>query len=123
MKKLEQLDKYVLLPNVGFYGGFIYDGEDIFLTDDHDIDEDYDFVVKQEIKNNILITDLTKEYKYGEHTIKETSHLEINVNVGDLLVYVEGIGFTLPEKRLCKIAEAKAQYDILEGNNNNDDTK
>ena len=38
MKQLEKLEKYVITPNVRFYGGFKYDGEDIFLCDDK-IDE------------------------------------------------------------------------------------
>ena len=79
MNKIEKLDKYVITPNVGFYGGFIYDGEDIFLCDDHDVDEDYDFKVKQEIKNNILFTDLTREYKVEEKKVKEKSHLEVEI--------------------------------------------
>ena len=113
MKKIEKLDKYVILPNVGFYGGFVYDGEDIFLCEDHDTDEDYDFVVKQEIKNNILITDLTREYKVKEKKIKEESHLEVEVEKGQLLVYVEGTGYTIPEYRMCKIDEAIKQYSLL----------
>ena len=47
MKKLEALTKYVIIPNVRFYGGFIYDGEDIFLCDDTDEDEDYYIHIKQ----------------------------------------------------------------------------
>ena len=50
MKKLEKLEKYVVTPNVGFYGGFIYDGEDVFLCDDHDTDEGYNLIVTQKIE-------------------------------------------------------------------------
>lgn len=116
MKKIEKLDKYVLLPNVGFYGGFIYDGEDIFLCEDHDVDEDYDFIVKQEIKNNILYTDLIRQYKAQGKEIKEVSHLEVTVKKGDLIVYIEGTGYTIPETRLVTIQEAKDQYDLLKNN-------
>lgn len=113
MKKIEKLDKYVMLPNVGFYGGFIYDGEDIFLCEDHDQDEDYDFIVKQEIKDNILYTDLTREYTVQGKKTKEVSHLELEVKEGDLIVYIEGLGYTIPEKRLCTIQEAQDQYELL----------
>lgn len=115
MKKIEKLDKYVILPNVSFYGGFIYDGEDIFLCEDHDIDEDYDFKVKQEIKNGILITDLSREYIAKGKKVKEASHLEIEIEKGQLLVYVEGTGYTIPEYRMCNIDEAIKQYSILKG--------
>ena len=78
MKKLETLDKYVVLPNVGFYGGFVYDGEDIFLCDDHDEDEGYDFRVTQKIVDGKLITDLKRSYerKNGK-VVAEESHLEV----------------------------------------------
>lgn len=114
MKKIEKLDKYVIVPNVGFYGGFIYDGEDIFLCEDHDIDEGYDFKVRQEIKNNILITDIEREYTTTkDKMVKETSHLEVEIEKDQLLVYVEGTGYTLPEYRMCKVDEAIEQYKIL----------
>ena len=114
MKKIEKLDKYVIVPNVGFYGGFIYDGEDIFLCEDHDEDEGYDFKVKQEIKDNVLITDIEREYTMAkDKMVKETSHLEIEIEKNQLLVYVEGTGYTLPEYRMCKVDEAIEQYKIL----------
>lgn len=113
MKKIDKLDKYVIVPNVRFYGGFIYDGEDIFLCDDHDIDEDYDFKVKQEIKNNVLITDLTREYKVKERKVKEISHLEVDIEKGQLLVYVEGTGYTISEYKMCTVDEAINQYSLL----------
>ena len=115
MKKIEKLDKYVILPNISFYGGFIFDGKDIFLCEDHDIDEDYDFKVKQEIKNGILITDLIREYVVKGKKIKESSHLEVEIEKGQLLVYVEGTGYTMPEYRMCNIDEAIKQYSILKG--------
>ena len=122
MEKIESLDKYVIVPNVRFYGGFIYDGEDIFLCEDHDTDEGYDFKVRQEIKNNYLVTDIEREYTTAkDKTIKETSHLEVEIEKGQLLVYVEGTGYTLPEFRMCKIDEAINQFNILRGENN--DTK
>lgn len=124
MKKIESLDKYVVLPNVRFYGGFIYDGEDIFLCEDHDTDEGYDFKVKQEIKNNYLVTDIEREYTTAkDKTIKETSHLEVEIEKGQLLVYVEGTGYTLPEFKMCKVDEAIDQFNILKGSEANDTTR
>ena len=31
MRELKRLDKYVITPNIAFYGGYIHDGEDIKL--------------------------------------------------------------------------------------------
>ena len=114
MKRLEKLEKIVVVPNVGFYGGFYYDGEDIFLCDDHDTDAGYDFKVTQQIVDHVLITDITKTYvlKNGKQ-VSEQSHLEVELEDGQLLVYVEGVGFTLPEYRMCKVDEAIEQYQLL----------
>ncbi len=114
MRNLEKLDKYVVLPNVGFYGGHVHDGEDIALCDDHDVDEGYDFKVKQRIENNVLITDIEKCFqRRGGLEIRETSHMEVQIEQGQLLVYVEGLGFTIPEYRMCLVDEAIKQYELL----------
>lgn len=116
MKKLASLDKYVIAPNVGFYGGFVFDGEDIELCDDHDVDEGYDFKVKQSIQNNVLITDVERTViRISGKTVKEISHQEVELEKGELLVYVEGLGFTIPESKMCKVDEAIEQYKLLKG--------
>lgn len=114
MKQLEKLEKYVIVPNVGFYGGFIYDGEDIVLCDDHDIDVGYDFKVKQRIENNVLITDTERTYKRENgKKVSEKIHQEVEIEEGQLLVYVEGLGFTISEHKMCLIDEAMELYNIL----------
>ena len=115
MKQLDKLEKYVVLPNIGFYGGFVYDGEDIFLCDDHDTDTGYDFTVCQKIVRHVLITDMTREYtrKNGKK-VSERSHQEVELEKGQLLVYVQGVGFTIPEYRMCRIDTAIEQYKLLE---------
>lgn len=115
MRELERLEKYVITPNVGFYGGYVHDGKDILLCDDHDTDEGYDFKVKQRIEDNILITDMERTYtrKNGKE-VKERSHQEVEINAGQLLVYVEGVGFTISEYKMCKIDEAIELYKLLE---------
>lgn len=116
MKKLENLEKYVIVPNVGFYGGFVYDGEDIFLCNDHDTDEGYDFKVTQMIRDNVLITDIERTYERNNgKKVVETSHLEVEIEKGQLLIYVEGTGFTISEYKMCKIDEAIEQYELLKG--------
>lgn len=116
MKELKELGKYVIAPNVSFYGGLEYDGEDIKLCDDHDIDEGYDFHVKQIIKDDILITDIERivTLRNGK-TVKENSHMELELEKGQLLVYVEGTGFTLPQTKLVKVDEAIGHLKLLEG--------
>ena len=116
MKQLDCLEKYVIVPNVGFYGGVLFDGEDIALCDDHDTDEGYDFHVTQKIESGVLITDLERSYlrKNGKK-VTERSHQEVEIGEGQLLVYVQGVGFTIPEYRMCLIDEAIDQYKMLKG--------
>ena len=115
MKKLTNLDKYVITPNVGFYGGFKFDGEDIFLCDDHDVDEGYDFKVKQEIKNKVLVTDIERMYVLESgRKVYEQSHMEVELEEEMLLVYVEGLGFTIPEHNMCKVEDAIDMFKLLE---------
>lgn len=117
MKQLDSLEKYVVVPNVGFYGGFEYDGEDIMLCDDHDTDEGYDFKVAQKIVGDVLITDIERSYlrKNGKK-VTEQSHQEVEIEKGQLLVYVQGVGFTIPEYRMCRVDAAIEQYRLLKGN-------
>ncbi|MGN0693735.1 MAG: hypothetical protein ACI4LK_02350 [Lentihominibacter sp.] len=116
MKKitLDNLKKYVITPNVGFYGGYIHTGEDIDLCNDHDEDEGYGFKVRQKIINNVLITDISRvmEMNNGKKII-EASHMEIELEEGQLIVYVEGTGFTIPEYKMCTIDEAIETYKVL----------
>lgn len=114
MKKLEHLDKYVTLPNVGFYGGLTYDGEDIELCDDHDKEEEYEVSIRQKIVGDVLYTDLKRAYtRENGKAVIESSHLEVEIEKGQLLVYVEGTGFVIPEYGLCKVDEAISQYELL----------
>lgn len=114
MKQLEKVDKYVIVPNVGFYAGFKYDGEDIILCDDHDVDVGYDFKVTQRIENDVLITDIERIYEHKKgKKVTEKTHQEVEIEKGQLLVYVEGIGFTIPEYKMCLINEAVEQYKLL----------
>lgn len=116
MKKLERLDKYVILPNVGFYGGLIFDGEDIDLCDDHDQEEGYEVHIKQRIENGTLYTDLKRAYtRKAGLKVAEDSHLEVELEKGQLLVYVQGTGFTIPELGMCKVEDAIEQYELLRG--------
>ena len=124
MRKLEHLEKYVITPNVGFYGGFKWDGEDIFLCDDHDVDGNCDIRVVQKIEEGKLITDLTKKYEYqpGKY-VTEVSHMEVDIEANQLLVYVEGMGFTISEYKMCTIDEATDIYKLLKGEVRDDNTE
>ena len=121
MRELKRLDKYVITPNIAFYGGYIHDGEDIKLCEDHDMDDGYDLKVKQTIESDVLITELEREYtrKNGK-TIKEKSYQEVEIEKGQLLIYIEGVGFTIPEYKMCKTDEAIRLYEVLEGKNEAD---
>ena len=96
MKKLKKLDKYVILPNVGFYGGFVHEGQDVELCDDHDTDEGYDFHVKQRIEGDVLFTDIERSYtrKNGKQ-VAENSHMEVEIEKGQLRTLFQICGFRL----------------------------
>ena len=94
MEKLESLEKYVITPNVRFYGGFKYEGKDIELCDDTDKEyikeeqEDGSIIekevasikVQQRIINSVLITEIEAERKMKNgKKIKEKSHMEIEI--------------------------------------------
>lgn len=116
MKQIDKLEKYVVVPNVRFYGGYRYTGEDVILCNDHDEDTGYDFKVKQKIEKGVLITDLERTYerKNGKK-VSENSHQEVELEENQLLVYVEGTGFVIPEYKMCLIEEAMEQYQLLKG--------
>lgn len=121
MKKLEKLEKYVITPNVNFYGGFIYDGEDIFLCDDKVEEENFKVTIKQVVENNILKTDGTKEYKTNkDKKVKESWHQEVEIDKGQLLIYVDDVGFTISEYKMVTIDGAKEIYDLLKGDRRDD---
>ena len=128
MKKLEKLEKYVIIPNTRFYGGYVFDGEDINLCDDTFTDYDkiknengeleekevVNINVKQKIINSVLITDLTsKKIMRNGKIITEKSHMEIELSENELLVYVEGQGFVIPEYKMLKIDEEIERYNLL----------
>lgn len=114
LRELDNLEKYVITPNVNFYGGYIHDGEDINLCDDETKEEDYYIRIKQEIKNNVLITDGKKEYKMkNDKSVKETWHQEVEINKDQLLIYLVGQGFVLPEYKMITIDKAQELYEIL----------
>ncbi len=116
MKQITELIKYVIVPNVRFYGGFIYEGEDMFLCDDKDKGKDFFIRVKQTIEKDILKTDIIKKYKMSNgKKVKEKSHLEIEIDKGQKLIYVEGIGYTIPEYKMVEIDEAISHYNLLKG--------
>lgn len=120
MDKIESLEKYVITPNVNFYGGYTHNGKDILLCDD--IDEDLEYEHKTHIvdmiKNNILIKDIEQSYKMRNgKKVFQKEHQEIELNDGQLLIYVVGQGFTISEYKMVTIDEAKARYDLLKSPN------
>lgn len=114
MRKLERLEKYVITPNVRFYGGYIYDGKDIELCDDEENEEDYKIHIKDKIIDGYLIKDVEKEYKMknGRKVIQK-EHQEIELDENQLLIYVEGQGFVISEYLMLTIDEAIHRYELL----------
>lgn len=125
LKKLKELTKYFIHPNTHFYGGYIYNGDDIELCDDNDSMSDeegkvnFKINIKQRIEEGILFTDICsiRIYKNGMKQ-NDTIHQELELKKGQLLVYVEHQGFVISEYKMVTADEAKKIYDILGGNNN-----
>lgn len=128
MKKIEKLEKYVITPNTRFYGGYVYDGEDIDLCDDKYNDyenikledgtkkeiETVKINIKQKIVSGVLITDIdSNKIMANGKKVKEISHMEIELRDNELLVYIEGQGFVIPEYKMLKIDEAIERYELL----------
>ena len=124
-KKLGILTKYFIHPNTHFYGGYIYDGDNIELCDDNDSmyneegKENFKINVKQRIEDGILYTDINSSriYKNGMKQ-NDTIHQELELKKGQLLVYVQHQGFVISEYKMVTVEEAKKIYDILGGNKN-----
>ena len=114
MRKLEGLEKYVVLPNVDFYGGYKYDGEDIFLCDDCDESEERGIRITQRIESGKLISHIRKHYilRNGKK-VTEDVYKETELDEGQLLVYVAEKGFVIPEYLMSTIDEAIEQYNLL----------
>jgi len=114
MEKLNKLDKYVISPNVRFYGGYKHNGNDIELCDDFDEEEEYKVHIVDKIINNVLIKDIEKEYKMRNgKKVKQKEHQEIELDDNQLLIYVERQGFIISEYIMLTIDEAIERYNLL----------
>lgn len=111
MKQLDKLDKYVRVPDVNFYGAYFYDGEDIEL---HNETEDFDdtiLTIIDTIENGIF-----KKYKRLEVKSKklvEESTVTYPLEKGQMLVYVENMGFT-EVKGLVSLEDAINRLKMLD---------
>lgn len=114
MKKLEKLEKYVITPNVRFYGGYIHNGEDIELCNDYEEQEDYKIIIKDKIIKGHLIKEIIQEYKMRNgKTVKQKEEQDIELAENQLLIYVEGKGFIISEYIMLTIDEAIERYKLL----------
>lgn len=114
MRKLEELEKVVIQPNVDFYGGYKWDGEDIFLCDDCEETEDRGIRITQRIEKGKLISHIRKHYVLrNEKKVVEDVYKETELEAGQLLVYARDKGFVIPEYVMCSINEAIEQYELL----------
>lgn len=128
MKKLENLEKYVLYPNTQFFGTYFYDGEDIELHNQCEEFKDDDG--KPEVRLTIIDTienGIFKKYKLVEDLRtggKEETKREIPMKEGDKLIFVMNEGFTQTHSKLIPIQEAIDLYSLLINTRSDvDDTK
>lgn len=126
MKKLERLEKRVIYPDVQFYGAYVHNGENIYLCNDTDeLDEDSKIEIENYIKDNVLYTNIKRQYKTVKgRMVTEEVNQTITVNKGEVLVYIQGSGFVVPEYNMITIPEAIDLYKLLEnGGNENESTR
>lgn len=112
------MEKYVLKPSLQFYVTYEVTGDQKEeLTNDFKEDEHGNsYKVIQNIDGLVLTTEMITKYKLQNGTeIKEESKLEITVLKGQKLVYVEGKGYVIPERPICKIDEAISDLSVLKG--------
>lgn len=125
MKKIKKLDKYVIKPNLAFYGGYKFSGENIELCDDFDEIKNEEGVqiytenIKQYIENNVLYTkiEIMRILKNGKKVLQNESQ-EIEIEKGQLLVYVQHRGFVISEYQMLTIDDAQKLYECLRGDQN-----
>lgn len=130
MRKLESLEKRVIYPNVNFYGAYRHDGQDIYLCDD--VDEDYNedgtkVVNRTEVEcyilNNVLYTNLKREYIIrGNQKVTEESIQSVELKEDELLIYLKGQGFIIPEYKMITIPEAIDLYNLIKGDEVDDNS-
>lgn len=129
MRKLENLEKRVIYPNVNFYGTYKHDGQDIYLC--NDVDEDYNedgtkvenrIEVECYIIKNVLYTNLKREYIIrGNQRVTEESKQSVEIKEDELLIYLKGQGFIIPEYNMIPIPEAIDLYKLLINGDENKD--
>ena len=114
IKKLESLEKYVITPNVRFYGGYVYNGEDIELCDDKDEEEGYKVHIQDKIIGGHLIKQVEQEYTMSNgKKVKQKEYQDIELEENQLLIYAEGQGFVISEYKMLTIDEAIEKYKLL----------
>lgn len=114
IKKLESLEKYVITPNVRFYGGYVYNGEDIELCNDKDEEEGYKVHIQDKIIDGHLIKQVEQEYTMSNSKkVKQKEYQDIELEENQLLIYVEGQGFVISEYKMLTIDEAIEKYKLL----------
>ena len=91
MKKLENLDKYVRVPDLNFYGVYTYDGEDIELHNESETIDDKTLTIVDTIENGVFHKRKTLEIK--EKGLVETSDLTYPIEKGQQLAFVQNMGF------------------------------
>lgn len=116
IKKLESLEKYVITPNVRFYGGYVYNGEDIELCNDEDEEEEegYKVHIQDKIIDGHLIKKVEQEYTMSNgKKVKQKEYQDIELEENQLLIYVEGQGFVISEYKMLTIDETIEKYKLL----------
>ena len=119
MEKLEKLEKYVRIPDVSFYGTYIYDGVDRELHNEKVTEGDYTLEIIDIVENGIFKKHKTLTNDKG---LKEEEILEYPLKENDTLSFVENMGFT-KVNGLIPLDKAIDKLKLLKDLEVKDDTK
>lgn len=107
---MENVERFVLMPNLQLFGGIEVNDETSF-----DIYND-DKTVHQIFKDHKLTTIIDKTWSYGKHENVEHSELTTSMPNGTILIWDEQNGYIMPEYKMQRLSEAVESYsNIMKG--------
>lgn len=111
MEKLEKLEKYVKAPDTQFYGAYFYDGVDRELHNETIYEDGYTLTIIDIVENGIF-----KKHKVltDGKGLKEEENIEYPLKDGEMLIFVQNMGFTKTTTPMMTIEEAIERYKLLD---------
>lgn len=113
-KQQKKLERFFIAPNYTPVLGLTVNKDTDIEDEEVKEDEISKLTIQQKIKGLKFITETTLEttLKNGEK-MKETSKVELELNEGTRLVWLEGKGYILPGEKFQTIAEIREDLEGL----------